>query len=73
MVKLNKIYTKTGDAGTTGLAQASALQKMPRASPPTVPSTRRIPRSGWRASTLARGIRVSIPSLSGSKTTCSIW
>ena len=27
MVKINKIYTKTGDDGTTGLADGSRVQK----------------------------------------------
>ena len=46
MVKLNKIYTRTGDAGTTASAPASALPSTICASPPTGRWTRPMPAVG---------------------------
>ena len=43
MVVLNKIYTRTGDAGTTRSAPASACPSTRRASPPTARWTRPTP------------------------------
>ena len=59
MVKLNKIYTRTGDDGTTGLGTRRAAQEIRScASRPTAPSMRSMPRSVWCGCTLAgRAVR----------------
>ena len=51
MVKLNKIYTRTGDDGTTGPRHRRAPAEIGHcASRPMAPSTRPMPASAWRAS-----------------------
>ncbi len=44
MVVLNRIYTRTGDAGTTALVTASGGRNTTSGSPATAPSTRPTPR-----------------------------
>ena len=39
MVVLNRIYTRTGDAGETALRDGTRVPSTPPASPPTAPST----------------------------------
>ena len=68
--RLSRIYTRTGDDGTTGLATARASTRTRRASRPTARSTRRTPPSAWYSPCRACRRR-SAPASPTCSTTCS--
>ncbi len=60
MVKLNKIYTRTGDNGTTGLVTGPRRSKSDLRVDAYGSVDEAMPSSAWRASTPATG-RISTP------------
>ena len=72
MVVLNRIYTKTGDAGTTALGTGERVPKTRCGSPPTAPSMKPMPKSAWPACTWPDASRTSMRCCCAFRTISSI-
>ena len=70
MVVLNKIYTKTGDAGTTALGNGTRVENMLCGSTLTAQWTKPTPRLAWHGNMRRVTWMRNWPPY---KTTCSIW